>query len=69
MSCVSINILLQVKVADELQLWEKNQIQIKYLMAWANAVEVDTLITWKKKNNQSTENLIQQQPGLKVSSL
>lgn len=42
MLCVSISTLLQVRVADELQPWEKNQIQTKYLMASANAVEVDT---------------------------
>lgn len=42
MLCVSISYLLQVRVADELQPWKKNQVQIKYLMALANAVEVDT---------------------------
>lgn len=42
MPCVSISTLLQVRVDDELQPWEKNQIQTKYLMASANAVEVDT---------------------------
>lgn len=42
MSCASISTLLQIRVADELKPWEKNQIQIKYLMALANAVEVVT---------------------------